>query len=296
MYSTIIHTIDLHFQGINGTIAAYLIPHKNGAVLIESGPASTFPVLLSSISRLGYKMHQISDVFLTHIHLDHAGAAGWLADLGTRIHVHAAGAPHLVDPSRLLSSAQRLYGDQLHQLWGEIKPVPEGQVHILTDGEDVRINDLAFRILETPGHANHHLAFIFEGICFSGDVGGVRLNGFEHIRLPLVPPDFHIEKWRQTLRRLKEEKLKYIAPTHFGMFDNPEKHLDTALSYLDGVEVWMSDAFSGQPSPEEIKDRFNRWQVQQSGLSGKELQNYEIASPTFLSIEGMQRYWRKYRM
>src|SRR4030042_4609731 len=123
-------TIDLKFMGRANAIAAYLIPHRRGAVLVECGPGSTTTALEVGLSENGFHAEDITDVLLTHIHLDHAGAAGWLARRGARIHVHSAGAPHLLDPEKLLSSAKRIYGDMMDRLWGDFLPVQAGQLNV----------------------------------------------------------------------------------------------------------------------------------------------------------------------
>ena len=171
------------------------------------------------INQVGVK--DLTDILLTHIHLDHAGAAGWLARQGARIHVHPNGAPHLLNPEKLLASAARIYGDQMGDLWGEFLSVPPDQLSILNDGETVNIQGLDIKPLDTPGHADHHFAYIIEDICFSGDIGGVRLSNTHHIRLPMPPPEFHPGKWRTSLERLAEEQFSTIAPTHFGFFSDP---------------------------------------------------------------------------
>ena len=193
-----IHTIDLNFLGISKAIASYLIPHDQGIVLIESGPGSTLPGLEKGLAENGFTFADITDVLLTHIHLDHAGAAGWLADQGARIHVHEVGSPHMLNPERLLASAARIYGDMMDHLWGEFLAVPEDKLNILVDGDQIEIEGLVFKAIDTPGHAYHHMAYIFEDICFSGDVGGIRLPGPPFLRLPTPPPEFHIESWRNS--------------------------------------------------------------------------------------------------
>src|SRR5512143_2025441 len=169
-----VQTLDLNFLELAGTIAVYLIPHPHGAVLVESGPGSTLHNLKAGLESHGLKPSDISDVLLTHIHLDHAGSAGWWARQGARIHVHPVGAPHLLDPEKLLASAQRIYGDQMDRLWGEFLPVPDDRLVIIQDGDEVEIDGLCFKALDTPGHANHHYAYLFGDVCFTGDIGGIR--------------------------------------------------------------------------------------------------------------------------
>ena len=170
MAKTPVYTIDLNFQGFHNAIAAYLIKHDHGAVLVESGPGSTLPALEQAINGHGLQLGDITHVLLTHIHLDHAGASGKLAQNGAIVCVHPAGAPHMINPEKLLASASRIYGDQMNSLWGEFLPVPEEKIWRVGHEEELDIHGLKFRALHTPGHAEHHICYFFEDICFSGDV------------------------------------------------------------------------------------------------------------------------------
>ena len=210
-------TIDVGFQGIPSAIAVYAIPHHHGVALVECGPGSTLAQLDNGLREHCYHLCEITHVFLTHIHLDHAGAAGRLARQGTRIHVHPQGAPHLVDPTKLLASANRIYGSQMDSLWGEFLPVPIERISVLHDGAVIDLAPFTITALDTPGHANHHLVYILDGACFTGDIGGVRLSRTDPISLPMPPPDFHLELWRNSLERLLHLPLRQIIPTHFGI-------------------------------------------------------------------------------
>lgn len=296
-------TLDLGFMNLPGAIAVYLIPHAQGILLIESGPASTLKNLENRLSTLGYRLSHVTDVFLTHIHLDHAGAAGWLAKHGARIHVHAIGAPHLNNPERLLASARRIYGNALEDLWGEFVPVPETQLVVHEDNEQVELYGIKLRLLDTPGHAYHHLSYIFDDICFSGDIGGVRLAGSTHIRLPMPPPELHLEIWRESLRRLIYEQSKgtfsKIAPTHFGIYNDAEEHLQSALTTLDAVEEWLEATMQDQPDVEQLNERFLAWTQQRSikaGTPEEDLRLFEAVNPSSMSAYGLYRYWHKVRL
>lgn len=292
-------TIDLQFLGMPGAIAAYLIPHKQGAVLIESGPGSTLPTLITGIYAHGFSAADITDVILTHIHLDHAGAAGWLARQGARIHVHPNGKPHLLNPEKLLASAARIYGDQMDRLWGEFLPVPEDRLFVHSDNEAILIEDLEFLPLETPGHANHHYAYLYEDVCFSGDIGGVRLQQTQHLRLPMPPPELHLEEWRNSLSRLSQHSFKRIAPTHFGQFLDPDWHLAALSKALAEVEEWVTAQMPLNPPVDELNQKLTAWAYQRAladGVPEDKLQAYESANPTWMSGYGIQRYWRKHRL
>jgi glyoxylase-like metal-dependent hydrolase (beta-lactamase superfamily II) len=294
-----LHTLDLNFQGVPNAIASYAVLHPKGVVLIDSGPGSTIESLTTALKRLDRSPGDVTDVLLTHIHLDHAGAAGWLARQGARISCHPNGAPHLIDPEKLLRSAGRIYGDMMDRLWGEFLPVPEDRLVVLKDREAIDIEGLRFTALDTPGHADHHFAYLFEDICFTGDVGGVRLPGPPHLRVPMPPPEFHLEKWRASLNRLREEKFARIAPTHFGIYHDAQLHLSMLERGLDEVEEFMEAVMPGNPSVEEISDRFLEWTRKRSesqGLDRDHLVAYETANPSWMSAAGMQRYWRKHRV
>jgi len=291
-----IHTLDLNFMGINRAIAAYLIPYAHGAVLVECGPGSTTEALESELKALGYSTGDITDVFLTHIHLDHAGAAGWLASYGARIHVHPFGAPHLLNPDKLLNSAARIYGQLMDTLWGEFLPVPESRLSVLQDRDLVEVGDLVLRVIDTPGHANHHYAYILDNICFSGDIAGVRLPGPNHLRLPMPPPEFHLEKWRQSLEKLSQEKFTLLAPTHFGIYSDPDWHLSRVAKALDDVEGWMAAVMPDDPPVETLQEEFVRWIKSisfQEGLTTDHIHAYEITNPSWMSAHGIRRYWDK---
>lgn len=298
-----VHTLDLNFNGVPGTIAAYLIPHSHGAVLIESGPGSTIPALLDGLKSHHLTERDITDVFLTHIHLDHAGAAGWLAHQGARIHVHHVGAPHLLNPEKLLSSAARIYGDMMEQLWGEFVPVPKERLSELYDEDIIEVEGLRFCALDTHGHASHHMAYQFEDVCFTGDIGGVRLAGLRHLKLPMPPPEFHLEQWRTSVKKLREAyengSFRRIAPTHFGIFNDPDWHLSAVSNALDEIEGWMQTIMSSDPDLDYLTQAFVNWTRLNSinqGLNEDQINAYETVNPSWMSSSGINRYWHKYRV
>lgn len=297
-----VHTLDLNFLGIPGAIASYLFPHEHGAVLIESGPGSTIEGLTAGLEVHNLKPADITDVLLTHIHLDHAGASGWLARQGARIYVHPVGAPHMANPEKLLSSASRLYGDMMDTLWGEFLPVPEDRLVVVNDNDVIEIENLRFRALDTPGHAYHHLAYLFEDTCFTGDVGGVRMQGVSQVRLPMPPPELDLEKWHESLDRLQKEadqgSFSRIAPTHFGIFSDAQEHLAALRTGMDEVEVWMQEVMPSNPSVEEVNEKFLEWtrrHAVQDKLTDAQVAMYEAANPSWMSGPGIHRYWRKFR-
>ena len=299
MAKTDVITLDLNFQGKTQAIASYLIRHSTGAVLIESGPGSTLAALQAGLKANGLSVSDVTHVLLTHIHLDHAGAAGWLARQGAQIYVHPVGAPHMLNPEKLLASATRIYGDRMDALWGEFLSVPESQLKIANDGEEIVIGNLHFLPIDTPGHAEHHYAYLFEALCFSGDVGGVRIPGYPYLRLPMPPPELHLGKWRASIARLQKEKFARIAPTHFGIFTDPDWQLREVQKALEDVERWLEETMPSDPPVEELRRKFADWMNEQGlkqGLSAEAVKAYELANPLGMSADGMARYWKKVRM
>ncbi|MBI4760678.1 MAG: MBL fold metallo-hydrolase [Chloroflexota bacterium] len=299
MASTRIVTLDLNFQGRSHAIAAYLIRAGDAVVLIESGPGSTLSALEAGLAKEGLSPRDVTHVLLTHIHLDHAGAAGWLARQGAQIFVHPVGAPHMLNPERLLASAARIYGDRMESLWGEFLPVPETQLKVPNDAEAIRIGNAEFIPLNTPGHAEHHYSYLFEDVCFSGDVGGVRIAGYPYLRVPMPPPELHLERWHESLARLRREKIARIAPTHFGMFDDPQWQLDEVEKGLTAASRWLEETMPANPSIEELRERFIAWmrtEEAKMGMDPQVAQAYELANPPGMSADGLMRYWKKVRM
>ena len=299
MATTDIVTLDLNFQGKAEAIASYLVRHPDGAILIESGPGTTKAALEAGLAANGLSLSDVTHVLLTHIHLDHAGAAGWLARQGAEIYVHPVGAPHLLNPEKLLASASRIYGDKMEMLWGEMLPVPEPKLHIARDGEEIVIGKLHFRPINTPGHAEHHFAYRFEDALFSGDIGGVRIPGYQYLRVPMPPPELHFGKWRESIARLRKERFARIAPTHFGIYDDPAWQLAAVERDLDATEQWMERIMPREPSIEELRQQFTDWmnlQGIEQGLSPDVVRAYELANPPGMSADGLLRYWKKIRM
>jgi glyoxylase-like metal-dependent hydrolase (beta-lactamase superfamily II) len=298
MASTRVVTLDLNFQGRPHAIAAYLIRYADGAVLVESGPGSTLSALETGLAKEGLTPRDVTHVLLTHIHLDHAGAAGWLARQGAQVFVHPVGAPHMLDPEKLIASATRIYGDKMEPLWGEFLPVPESQLAVPKEAEAIQIGNMEFIPLNTPGHAEHHYAYLFEDILFSGDVGGVRIPGYPYLRVPMPPPELHIERWRESLARLRREKFTFIAPTHFGVFDDPAWQLDEVEKGLDSASRWLEETMPSDPPIEELRKSFTAWMMAEGekiGLDEEVSKAYELANPPGMSADGLLRYWRKVR-
>lgn len=292
-----IETLDLRFQGTPGVIAAFLVRGPDGAVLIETGPASTLPTLLAELERRGLAPEDIPDVLVTHIHLDHAGAAGWWAQRGSRVHVHPVGAPHLIDPSKLLKSAGRIYGDRMQTLWGETVAAPAERVAIVEDGAVLRLAGLEIEVLETPGHAWHHHVYRVGEVAFTGDAAGIQLVGSTWVDLPAPPPEFDLERWRETLDRLERLELRTLYRTHFGPGSDVPAELARFRRVLEQGAEWVREMARAEVPREAMIDDFGR---RMQGLAGDEgiddsdmLRAYELANPRSMSVDGIARYWRK---
>jgi glyoxylase-like metal-dependent hydrolase (beta-lactamase superfamily II) len=298
MTDTTIHTIDLHFLGRARTIAAYLVPHSAGGILIEAGPHSTISNLVVGLKTYGYEIEDLTDVFLTHVHLDHAGGAGWLAQHGCHIHVHENGAPHLINPEKLLASAGRLYSGRMDTLWGDFIPVKEDKIKIMHDNEVIKIGDQSIRALDVPGHANHHLVYLIGDACFIGDIGGIRLNPHKYLSLPMPPPDFHLEKWLESIKYIQKFDPTRIIPTHFGIYSDARWHLQAVLEELYEVEAWIEARLPLNPSLEDFRQQFIEFEqflAQKNNVEKAIVEAQQIANPSFLSADGIFRYWNKYR-
>jgi glyoxylase-like metal-dependent hydrolase (beta-lactamase superfamily II) len=262
-------------------------PHVIGCwdidgVLVDPGPESSMQTVLAALGD-----EQPRALLLTHIHLDHAAATGALVrrwpDLD--VYVHERGAPHLVDPSKLLASAERLYGDQMQRLWGEIVPVPEANVKPLAGGEDV----LGMRVVYTPGHASHHVCYLHgeSGTAFVGDVAAVSIPGANLIVPPTPPPDIDIELWEESIGLLEDWRPQRLALTHFGAVEDPAQHLPQVRERL------REEAQLARELSEDDYERHHRDRVAAAASNpGAATELIQCAPPEY-QWRGLDRYWRK---
>ncbi len=294
-----IETLDVLHMHKTGIVAVYLIRHAGGALLVDCGPGSTLPTLLNELRVRDIEPRDVTDVLLTHIHLDHAGSAGWWAQQGARIHVHPVGAPHLLNPEKLLASAQRIYGDAMQTLWGDFLAVPEAQLIQHHDSALIEIGAHTFLALDTPGHAEHHFAYVFDDVCFSGDIGGVRVQGSQHIRPPTPPPEVHFEKWHTSLARLRQHHLKWLAPTHFGLFDDAQWHLDKMERTLTHIQDWTAEQMTHAPTQAEFRANYvellNDLARADDSDDAQKLQVNDATGNGEALADGVYRYWKKFR-
>lgn len=288
-----IDILDLGFQGLDHAVAAFLVHGPEGAVLVETGPASTWDALEAALRERGLAASELAAALVTHIHLDHAGAAGRLAGLGVDVHVHPRGARHLVDPTRLLASAERIYGDRMIPLWGTTLPAPAERVHAAADGAIVHAAGLSFEALDTPGHANHHHAWRIGGAVFCGDVGGVRMPGSRLVAVPAVPPELDPTAWRASIARLRAAGPAVLYLTHFGRVDDPGAHLDALSEELEASLAFLVAAAADEPSRDALVERYVEWNRSRAdalGVTEAEWERFQLANPFAISVDGVLRW------
>ncbi len=290
-----IHTIDLKFMGKAKSIAAFLLVSEGELALIETGPHSCFTTLKEGVEALGYQVADIKHVFLSHIHLDHAGAAWAFAAMGAQIYVHPFGAPHLEDPSVLLASAKRIYQDQMDSLWGKFEPIPAAQIVIAAHGEIFEFGGVEVIAWHTPGHAVHHIAYQVGQSLFAGDVAGVKIEGGPVVP-PCPPPDINIEDWENSINLILQLDLKEVYLTHFGKIDNIEAHFGELKEILWDWANWMKPYFESQLDSYKVTTFFQQYVAEQltaKGVTTENLSIYENANPSWMSVAGLMRYWKK---
>lgn len=272
--------IDLHHHGAERVVGCYLLETSDGWALNDCGPSSCVPRLEEALDRRGLALSDINHLLLSHIHLDHAGAAGVLVRKhpGLQVHVSEVGAPHLIDPSRLEKSARRLYGDAFDELWGELAPVPEENVRALQHGRVVGLE-----VFPSPGHANHNLCYRApDGTLYAGDAAGVRIQPDRFVCPPTPPPEFDLGAWLDTLDEIERRKPARLALIHFGVVDDPQPHIDQLRRRL---HEWTADE---SPEAEWIARREREWAAESAHP-----ETYERAMPLWQSYAGLRRYWDK---
>lgn len=294
-----VHRVDLHWNGLPGQVAAYLVDGGDALAVVDTGPTRTLPALLDGVRELGREPEEITHLLLTHVHLDHAGGAGALlaAAPRARAYVHPRGARHLADPSRLLHSAGLLYGDQMDRLYGDMVPVPAGRLVVLNDGDEVRVGSRRLTAVSTPGHASHHHAYhdAEAKLVFTGDVGGIRLQHQPYVCAPTPPPDIDLAAWQHSLGRIRELRPSILLPTHFGGIGDPEWHLDDLSARLEQWGRWTEEqAASGADAnaiAAAMRDRATADIIAATG-SEAAARAYEAAVPYPMMAAGLVRWLR----
>jgi len=261
--------VDIDFRDTEGLIAAYLVPEEGGWTLIETGPSTCRDALLAGIRYAGVGLDEVRHVFVTHIHLDHAGGVGALLDALPRatFYAHELGVPHLVEPSKLVASARRAWGAAADRLWGPIVPVPATRIVALRGGERFPVRGGELSVLATPGHARHHLAFFdsaTRGI-FTGDGAGVRLERSSRARPAVPPPDLDLEQLFSSLDAMRATHPALVLYSHFGPSPDGAGDLER---YRGVVEEWRDVALSAareNPDPDFVTQRLREHDQPPSG-------------------------------
>ena len=273
------HPIDLFHQGRPRRIGAYLLETEDGPALFDCGPSTTVAALEAGLEREGLRLTDVRHLLLSHIHLDHAGAAGVLVreHPALQVHVSEIGAPHLVDPSRLERSARRLYGDGFDALWGELAPVPERNVHVVGD------HVLGLACFPTPGHASHHVCYLGrDGTLYAGDAAGVRIQPGRYVMPPTPPPEIDVELWQRTIDEIDRRSPDRLALIHFGVAEDPARHLtDLRLELYDWAEFVLGGAG---------EDEFIAYVRAELENSGEDVAGYDLAMPLWQSYRGLARW------
>jgi glyoxylase-like metal-dependent hydrolase (beta-lactamase superfamily II) len=290
---------DLNFLGVPRIIATAVLHGPGGVALIDPGPSSTLPALRAALGKAGIAVADLRTLLLTHIHLDHAGAAGTLVHENPtlRVYVHEKGAPHLVNPEKLIASATRLWGDDMERLWGEVRPVPQDALVVLTGGERIEAGGRDLEVAYTPGHASHHVSYFSAdaGIAFVGDTAGIRVQPGGFIMPPTPPPDIDLEAWRDSLRRIGQWHADTVFITHFGPHAPVGAHLTEMVAHLE-LTASLVKASLARPGGDEDREQWFTEELRRElrrRMSESEAQAYEVAGRFDLSWRGLSRYWSK---
>ena len=269
--------IDLVHGGAARTVGVYLLDTSEGLSLFDCGPSSCIAALKDGLAERGFELADVRNLLLSHIHLDHAGAAGSLVreHPGLQVWVSEVGAPHLVDPSRLERSARRLYGETFDGLWGELAPVPKENVRV-AEGRAAGLE-----VFAAPGHASHHVCYFDGSTLYAGDAAGVRIQPSRSVLPPTPPPDVDVEGWYRTLEQIERRAPERLALIHFGLADDVSRHLAGLRGRLD---TWAKRVEEGVSEAEFVA-------AAKADLPTEEADGYDRAMPFWQSYQGLRRYW-----
>jgi glyoxylase-like metal-dependent hydrolase (beta-lactamase superfamily II) len=271
--------IDLHHAGHERSVGCYVLDTDDGPALFDCGPTTTIAALKAGLAEQGLELTDVRHLLLSHIHLDHAGAAGVLVreHPSLQVHVSEIGAPHLVDPERLERSARRLYGDAFDTLWGELAPVPRESVRIV--GDQV----LGLACFPTQGHASHHVSYLDrDGTLYAGDAAGVRIQPGRVVLPPTPPPEFDLDAWQRTLEELERRDPQRLALIHFGVADDPQRHVaELRLELYDWADFVRGGA---------NEDEFVAYVRAELVDAGEALGDWDNAMPFWQSYRGLKRW------
>ena len=291
--------LDVNFCGVPGVIAVAVLHGPGGVAIVDPGPSSTLPALRAGLQRAGIGISDVRSLLLTHIHLDHAGASGTLVreNPALRVYVHEKGAPHMVDPAKLIASATRLWGDDMDRLWGEMRPVPAERLTILRGGERIAAGGRDLDVAYTPGHASHHVSVFSSdtGIAFVGDTAGVRLQAGRFILPPTPPPDIDLEGWREGVARIGAWHPETLFLAHFGPFTPAGAHMTEMLDRLEWTSG-LAKASLARPGGDDDREAWFSDEIRRElrrRMTEADAHAYEVAGRFDLNWRGLARYWRK---
>lgn len=288
------------FLGENGIVGSYLLEGQNQLAIIDPGPGSMVDSLLASIREAGFDPEDVTHILVTHVHLDHAGSAGTLVRHlpGAQVYVHEKGAPHLLDTTKVVASASRIYGDRMKLLWGEIESTPPERLSIIEDGDILNIAGRRLEVHYTPGHAVHHVIFFdaHSGELFAGDVAGVRLQDVDYIRPPTPPPDLDLEAWSDSMKLVRSLRPDVLYIGHFGVIKNIPEHFDRLREKLYAWGEFVLAAMrDGKDEAEIVSMLTGHTEAELLQVAGNAhaLERYEIATNYQMTVQGYMRYWLK---
>jgi glyoxylase-like metal-dependent hydrolase (beta-lactamase superfamily II) len=290
--------IDLTFLGRSNVIAAAIVQSPAGVAIVDPGPTSCLGALEQGLQAHGIRWDDVRHILLTHVHLDHAGAAGTIVREHPHIQVlvHERGAKHMIDPARLLESATRVYTDQMDRLWGEFAAVPAASLVSLSGGERIEVGGRIFEVAYTPGHASHHVTYFdpSSGIAFVGDVAGVcTLQGY--VLPPTPPPDIDLEAWHASVERILAWSPSTLFLTHFGPVTRVRPHVAELLENLAFTAEAVRTSLPGPGSDEDKSEHFAAWLRQElrRRMTDAQVDDYVVAAGFKYLWFGLARYWRK---
>ena len=297
------HVLDTHQLGRAGIVAVTAVETDDGIALFDVGPESTFGNVIKELRAVGLSPEDVRHVFLSHIHFDHAGAAWRFAGpsrtggSGAKIYVHPRGAPHLIDPAKLIESATRIFGADMQRLWGRIAPVPPERVKAVEDGEVIRVPPFEIRAIATPGHASHHHVYHWDDTVFGGDIAGVRIAGGPPIP-PFVPPELHVESWRESIGRIRSLNPANLYLPHFGKVEGDiSEHLTTLDERVSRWADWFRDKLRSGEEEANLIPAFagvEHVELRAGGATEDDIAGYEAADPSYMAVGAASRYWRKF--
>jgi len=292
--------VDLNHLGRSSVIGAAVLELDDGVAIVDPGPSSTAPVLRAGLAGSGIQVSDVRWLLVTHVHLDHAGACGSLVreNPAIRVVVHERGARHMADPSRLVASARRVFGERMDELWGPFLPVPGGNLHIVSDGDPISLGNQGRRleVAYTPGHAKHHVSY-FDAetrIAFVGDAAGARIRDAETILPATPPPDFDPDLIQASVERILEWQPERLFLTHFGLATDVNGHAARHAKKLSDWSQQVRQSLQETDSDQVLAGRFSEWVRAdlRDSMDEESVLAYEQGAATDLSWSGLARYWR----